>query len=218
MKKFTKSILAVLAFGLCLSAQAATVTNADGTTFTVGVLSESAATLRDATVLQEQSQIPDQDNRFGYLIAKYDVEVDGGTGAVEFGATIPDNTAVVGGYVYVAEAVLPATATQAIHLVSANDLLTAGTTLQSTGLFRLGASTALSAVTLQRQIITNVFNDVTNVVPVVTNVVGTSGALASTLPAAPVYSTSDDQIDVTWTGSTATQGVFFVVLDLIKMQ
>ena len=102
--------------------------------------------------------------------------------------------------------------------MSANDLLTAGTTLQSTGLFRLGASTALSAVTLQRQIITNVFNGVTNVVPVVTNVVGTSGALASTLPAAPVYSTSDDQIDVTWTGSTATQGVFFVVLDLIKMQ
>ena len=218
MKKFTKSILAVLAFGLCLSAQAATVTNADGTTFTVNVLSESAATLRDATVLQEQSQIPDQDNRFGYLIAKYDVEVDGGTGAVEFGATIPDNVAVVGGYVYVAEAVLPATATQAIHLVSANDLLTAGTTLQSTGLKRLGASTALSALTLQTKTFTNVFNDVTNVIVAVTNVASTSGALTSTLPAAPVYSTSDDQLDVTWTGSTATQGVFFVVLDLIKMQ
>ena len=218
MKKFTKSILAVLAFGLCLSAQAATVTNADGTTFTVNVLSEDAATLRNATVLQEQSQIPDQDNRFGYLVAKYDVEVDGGTGAVEFGATIPDNTAVVGGYVYVAEAVLPATATQAIHLVAANDLLTAGTTLQSTGLKRLGASTALSALTLQTKTFTNVFNDVTNVIVAVTNVASTSGALTSTLPAAPVYSTSDDQLDVTWTGSTATQGVFFVVLDLIKMQ
>ena len=218
MKKFTKSILAVLAFGLCLSAQAATVTNADGTTFTVNVLSEDAATLRNATVLQEQSKIPDQDNRFGYLVAKYDVEVDGGTGAVEFGATIPDNVAVVGGYVYVAEAVLPATATQAIHLVAANDLLAAGTTLQSTGLKRLGASTALSALTLQTKTFTNVFNGVTNVIVAVTNVESTSGALTSTLPAAPVYSTSDDQLDVTWTGSTATQGVFFVVLDLIKMQ
>lgn len=221
MKKTIQAIVALLVFGLALTASAVTVTNADGTTFTVSTLAEAAAADRDNTIVQAQSKIPDQDNRIGYAIMKYDVAVDGGStaAAVEIGPVIPDNTAIVGGYVYVTTAVLPATATQAIHLVAANDLLTAGTTLQSTGLKRLGATTALSAVTATTTVLTNVmYNGITGNVTVATGVTGTSGTLTSTLPAAPVYATSDDQIDVTWTGSTATQGVFYVVLDLLYLQ
>lgn len=195
MKKFIQFAGAALLFGaLALSAQAVTVTNADGTTFTVTTLEEVAADVRSASIQEDQSKLPDQNNRRGYVLAKYDAAVDGGTGAIEIGPALPDNVAVLGGYAQVVTAILPATATNALHIVSANDLLTAGTSLQSTGFKALNQASA-SYVTP---------DSVTNTVLSLK---------------APIQTTSaTEKVTLTFTGSTATQGVVYVWLDLVQMQ
>ena len=207
MKKFTQILIAAVAFSLALSASAQTT------------LSTIAASVRDSAAIEDQSKLPSQENRIGYMSALYDVEVLGGSGAVEFGPALPDNCAVVGGRLIVVEAVLPATATNALHLQTANDLLAAGTTLQSTGLKTLAAGSYETAPTLQyAPILTNVFNNVTNVFRAVTNVSSTTVS-QSLLSQSPIVTTdATRRATATWTGATATQGVFFVVLDLVKLQ
>ena len=194
MKKLIQFTIAALVIGLVASASAVTVTNADGTTFTVNTLSEVAAAERVATIVEDQSKLPDQSNRRGYVLAKYDAAVDGGTGAIEIGPALPANCAVLGGYAQVVTAISPATATNALHIVSANDLMTAGTTLQSTGFKALNQASA-SYVTPDG----------------VTNTVLSLKALIQTANAT-------EKVTLTFTGSTATQGVVYVWLDLLQMQ
>jgi hypothetical protein len=194
MKKFIQFTIAALVIGLVASASAVTVTNADGTTFTVNTLSEVAAAERVATIVEDQSKLPDQSNRRGYVLAKYDAAVDGGTGAIEIGPALPANCAVLGGYAQVVTAISPATATNALHIVSANDLLTAGTTLQSTGFKALNQASA-SYVTP---------DGVTNTVLSLKAPIQTANAT--------------EKVTLTITGSTATQGVVYVWLDLLQMQ
>ena len=175
MKKF---LIGMFIIGLALSASAATVTNADGTTFTIATLAETAAAERDATVVQDQSKIPDQSNREGYLSYIYDVAADGGSGTVYFGPELGDNVVVVGGFDQVLTAVTPATATNALGVTAAADVLAAGTTLNATGIDLLAAAAA----------------------------------------APPITASATSRAFVTWTGSTATQGVFLVHMKLVKAQ
>lgn len=195
MKKFIQFTIAALVLGFVASASAVTVTNADGTTFTVTTLSEVAAAERVATIVEDQSKLPDQNNRRGYVLAKYDAAVDGGTGAIEIGPALPDNCAVLGGYAQVVTAILPATATNALHIVNANDLLTAGTSLQSTGFKALNQASASYI---------NAAGDATNTVLSLKAPIQTANA--------------SEKVTLTFTGSTATQGVVYVWLDLLQMQ
>ena len=195
MKKFIQFTIAALVLGLVASASAVTVTNADGTTFTVNTLPEVAAAERVATIVEDQSKLPDQSNRRGYVLAKYDAAVDGGTGAIEIGPALPDNCAVLGGYAQVVTAISPATATNALHIVSANDLMTAGTTLQSTGFKALNQASASYV---------NAAGDATNTV--------------LSLKAPIQTASATEKVTLTFTGSTATQGVVYVWLDLLQMQ
>jgi hypothetical protein len=194
MKKILAIASALLVLGALVPAFGATVTNADGTTFTINTLEETAAAGRVATIVEDQSRLPDQNNRRGYVLAKYDVAVDGGTGAIEIGPALPDNVAVLGGYAQVVTAILPATATNALHIVNANDLLTAGTSLQSTGFKALNQASA-SYVTP---------DSVTNTV--------------LSLKAPIQTASATEKVTLTLTGSTATQGVVYVWLDLVQMQ
>ena len=195
MKKFTQFIIALLVLGFVASASAVTVTNADGTTFTVATLSEVAAGARDASIVEDQSRLPDQNNRRGYVLAKYDVAVSGGTGAIEIGPALPDNCLVLNGYAQVVTAILPATATNALSIVSADDLMKAGTTLQSTGFKPLNIASASYVAAAGNP----------------TNTVLSLKAPIQTASAA-------EKVTLTLTGSTATQGVVYVYLDLLQMQ
>ncbi len=194
MKKFIQFASAALLFGaLALSAQAVTVTNADGTTFTVTTLEEVAAGVRSASIQEDQSKIPHQDDRVGHISFTYSVAREGGTGVVDIGPQLPVGTAVRGGFVQTTTAVLPVTATSAVHVVSANDLLTAGRNMQSTGITMLNVASG--------------------------NYV--SGSTTNTLITlkAPIVTTANArQVKLTWSGSTATQGVFQIHLDLVKVQ
>lgn len=180
MKKFIQFASAALLFGaLALSAQAVTVTNADGTTFTVTTLEEVAAGVRSASIQEDQSKLPSQENRIGYLSYVYDVARDGGSGTVQIGPDLGDNVIAHAGFVDVITAVTPATATNSLGITgSAANILAAGTTLNATGIDALAA--------------------------VVSTPVKTDEAT--------------DSLNITWTGSTATQGVFHVILELIQGQ
>ena len=175
MKKF---LIGLFILGLAMSASAVTVTNADGTTFTVATLGETADSVRDATVVEDQSMLPHQNDREGYLSYVYDVAVDGGSGTVYFGPELGDNVVVVGGFDQVLTAVTPATATNALGVTAAADVLAAGTTLNATGIDLLAAAAA----------------------------------------APPITTAATNRAFVTWTGSTATQGVFLVHMKLVKAQ
>lgn len=196
MKKFLQYAAVLLAFALVVpAAMATTVTNADGTTFTVPLLSETASTTRDATINQDQSKLPTQDSRQGYLVAKYDVAVDGGSGTIYLGPALPDNCVILDGYAQVVTAILPATATNALSIVSADDLLTAGTTLQSTGFKALNQASAAYIISG-----------------------GTATNTVLSLKAPIQTATATNKVALTFTGSTATQGVVYVYLDLVQMQ
>lgn len=178
MKKITQSLIALLVLGFVASASAATVTNADGTTFTVTTLSEVAAAERSAAIAEDQSKLPSQENRGGYLYYVYDVARDGGSGTVQIGPDLGDNVIAHAGFAQVITAVLPATATNSLGINTAVDVLAAGTTFQATGIDPLAAVVS---------------------VPVLTDA-------------------ATDALSVTWTGATATQGVFAIYLELIKGQ
>ena len=195
MKKITQILIAALAFGLALTASAVTVTNADGTTFTVTTLAETAAAERDLSVQQDQSKIPGQDSREGYFMAVYDVDVQGGSaGAVDIGPVIPDGCAVLDGFVQVTEAFLPANATNtvSIGLLTATDLLAATTNLTIVGTYPLNVASQ------------TYFGTTTNTVL----------SLKS-----PVIATGTaDRVTTTIAGATATSGVAHVYLRLVQLQ
>lgn len=207
MKKILQISAALIVLALVASVSAQTL------------LTTTAAAVRDASVQEDQSKLPDQNSRSGYLMATYDVEVNGGTaGAIDFGPALPDNTAIVGGYIVVTEAVLPSTYTNSIGFLTATDILAAGTALGSTGLVIPGTSTRLASIASQSSIITNMGTGYTNVLTVVTNVSSTAGAGLTSLIGAPVVSTNaTDRLSVTW-GAAVTQGVFHVYLDTVKLQ
>jgi hypothetical protein len=96
-------------------------------------LTQLAALARDVEVIQDQSKLPDQDTRVGYMSALYDFAVHGGSGVIDLGPALPAGTAVVGGVVHVQTA-LSAGATAALHIVGANDVYSAGSGFQSAGL------------------------------------------------------------------------------------
>ena len=178
MKKILAIASLALVLGALVPAFGVTVTNADGTTFTVATLAETAAAERDAAIVEDQSKLPSDQNREGYLSYIYDVAVDGGSGTVYFGPALGDNVVVVGGFDQVLTAVTPATATNAIGVTAAADVLAAGTTLNATGIDLLAAAAA----------------------------------------APPITTAATNRAFLTWTGSTATQGVFLVHMKLVKAQ
>lgn len=170
-KAFNKLVVGCLAFGVAVSVFA----QLQPATRTQSALSTLA---RDTSIIQDQSQIPDQDNRVGYLSAIYNVAVHGGTGVVNLGPEIPVGTAVSRGWIHVVEAIAPATSTNSLGVATAVDVLAAGTTLNAVGL-----------------------------------------KAAAAVDAAPIVTTADNnQVTLNITGSAATNGVFLVVLELIKLQ
>lgn len=124
-------------FALCLSAQAVTVTNADGTVFTVNTTEGDAIANADLTVREDQSTYAHQTgHRLGLIVRDYSFALDGGAvGTIELGdLAIPENSLVYDGYIQVLTAVNPATATNALHIMAAGDVLATGTSLNSTGI------------------------------------------------------------------------------------
>ena len=190
MKKIALFLIASLFASA--AAFAVTVTNADGTVITTTLLSETAAAVRDTAIVQDQSKLPDQDNRTGYLSFLYNVANDGGTGSINIGPALPAGTAIKSGYAQVITAITPSTATNSFGLLNTTDLMPAGTTLQSTGLKPLNIASA------------SYFGPVTNTV--------------LSLKAPVVSTAASNQVMLTFTGSAATQGVVYVVLDLFKVQ
>lgn len=193
MKKIALFLIASLFASV--SAFAVTVTNTDGTVITTTLLSETAAAVRDTAIVQDQSKLPDQDNRTGYLSFLYNVANDGGTGSINIGPALPAGTAIKSGYAQVITAITPSTATNSFGLLNTTDLMSAGTTLQSTGLKPLNIASAAYV---------------------------TSGSTATntilSLKAPVVSTAASNQVLLTFTGSAATQGVVYVVLDLFKVQ
>ncbi len=188
MKKLIQFTIAALVLGLVASATAQLVP--DPVT-----LDARAATFRDTDIQEDQSKIPDQSDRVGYLSFTYSVPRDGGTGVIDIGPLLPVGTAVRGGFVQTTTAVLPETATSAVHVVSANDLLPAGRNMQATGVTLLNVASASYA----------------------TDPAGSTNTVLS-LKAPLVTTASARQVKLTWSGSTATTGVFQIYLDLVKVQ
>lgn len=193
MKKIALFLIASLFASA--AAFAVTVTNTDGTVITTPLLSETAASVRNTAIVQDQSKLPDQDNRTGYLSFLYNVANDGGTGSINIGPALPAGTAIKSGYAQVITAIAPATATNSFGLLNTTDLMSGGTTLQSTGLKPLNIASAAY---------------------VTSDSTATNTILSLK---APVVSTAaSNQVMLTFTGSSATQGVVYVVLDLFKVQ
>lgn len=186
-----------------------------------------ATSVYNPAVVQDQSKLPDQDNRFGYLATWLDVDaMDLSTGDVDVGPYLPAGTLVVGGYAHVAEAILPATATLAtngsITIQAAGDLLAVGTDLGTTGIKYLkpsGTGTFVTGITLQTVAVTNSASEANFPATLVTNAVVTTGSTygGANAPILVTGATSKVTFNL---GSqvAATSGVVFVYLDLIKVQ
>jgi hypothetical protein len=162
----------------------------------------------------DQSKLPDQDNRSGYLSVLVDVSVDGGTGSVDVGPVLPAGTAVVGGFAHVVTPFTPAAAATntAFTIQAAGDLKAVTSTLASAGLVALkpsAGSTFVTGLTLQTAPLG------TNGNAVVTNVVAATGAAISGTPI--VVTGANSRVTFAY-GSAATQGVALVFLDLVKVQ
>lgn len=84
---------------------------------------------------QDQSNYPTQDKRHGTIVRTYRFADDGGAiSNINIGEALPDNVIVMGGFIQVDSAMLPATTTNAISITASQDLLATGVTLNSTGL------------------------------------------------------------------------------------
>lgn len=195
MKKFIVSLAAGLVAGSSLVAVAQSNFGGSALNPATRTLSDVASAAANTAVLQDQSKIPDQDSRVGYLSVLFDVANQGGTGSIDIGPVVPAGTVVVEGRAHVVTPVAPAAAATntAISLQSSGDIKAAATSLGSAGLVSLIPSTA--SVTI----------------PGGTN---ESTAVVST---SPVVVTADSTVTFDF-GSDATQGVVLVHLDLIKVQ
>lgn len=140
-----------------------------------------ASSVANTAVVQDQSKLPSQDNRQGYLIAWFDVENNTDVAAsanVDLGPYLPAGTAVVGGYAHVVEALLPAASATnvAVSIQAAGDLLPAGNQFASTGLKALvpsGSSTVLASATPQSAVVAAVTSATAqfDTISVITNLV-----------------------------------------------
>ncbi len=107
--------------------------------------------VRDKSVIQDQSRIPDQDNRSGYAVMIWDFGVQGGADGskIKLGPVLPKGTAVIGGYAQVITAVAGAATDIKFNLVVSEDLKAAATTLATPGFVALKPpGTALDAAIL----------------------------------------------------------------------
>jgi hypothetical protein len=211
MKKIV-SVLAGLVIGSA-SFVIAQPANFSGSALNPATTTQSAiaAAAANPAILQDQSKLPDQDNRSGYLTVLFNVAVDGGSGTVDAGPVIPAGTAVVGGFAHVVTAFTPAAAATnlALTVQAAGDLKPVATSFGTTGLKRLVPSSDV-ALTLGTTNITTVVDGTTNTYTVLTSATGAVGS--------PIVVTgSQSQVSFAF-GSAATQGVALVHLDLIKVQ
>lgn len=90
-----------------------------------------------AAYQSESAGIPEASkHKVGWASVTYSVaRHTGAVGAKSIGVVIPDNAVVMQGVIDVMTAILPVASTNAIHLQTANDILTAGTNvLDSTGI------------------------------------------------------------------------------------
>lgn len=178
-------------------------------TQTTNTLATQAAAYRDATIIQDQSKIPDQDNRVGYLFAWYDVAKHGGAvGTVALSEALPDNTLIRDGYVQVITPIAPATSTGAVGVVTAGDLIADGTTLQTAGFYDI-VPNVWSITTASTNAVEDGAHSATNLV-----LVSATIAQAADIQLA----TATNRVEFDISGSAATQGVFAVYLDLIYAQ
>lgn len=141
MKKVIASLVAAVAlFGFIANSKAATVTNADGSVFTVDVLNESTTT--SVRAYQDVSTYPHQNQREGIIIRDYVYARDGGVGdaTIQLGPPIPANVRIVDGWVDVISNVGSLTNGYALSISSAGDIL---------------ANAATNALTADRDIIPN---------------------------------------------------------------
>ena len=135
MRNSYRILVGVLAlFALVAQVQAKSVTNR-GETFTVNTLTDDGP-LGSSTRVEDISKVPTQQDRLGVYIASYDFSTDGGAVSsidlsiedVPKGMILLENAVVE-----VYEAVAPAGAQTALA-VGGVTVLTAGTTLGSTGI------------------------------------------------------------------------------------
>jgi len=188
MKKLIQFTIALAVFSLVLSASAQLVP--DPVT-----LDARAATFRDTDIQEDQSKIPDQSNREGYLAYVFDVARDGGSGAIKVGPVLPDNTAIVDGFVQVTTAFTPANATNtvAFSVEGANDLLAA--TQMTAGLHMLNRASASYIIAA-----------------------GTATNTVVSLKAPVVTTTATRQLTLTFAGAPATNGTAYIWLKLVQAQ
>ena len=195
MKKFVSVFAGLVVAASIVVAQPA---NFSGSSLNPATRTQSdvASAAANTAILQDQSKIPDQDNRVGYLSVLFDVANQGGTGSVDIGPVVPVGTVVVGGRAHVVTAFTPAAAATntAFSLQAAGDLKAAATSLGSAGLVSLIPSTASVAIPE-----------------------GTNSSTAS-VTFSPIVVTGENSRVTFAFGSTATQGVALVHLDLLKVQ
>ena len=188
MKKLIQFTIALAVFSLVLSASAQLVP--DPVT-----LDARAATFRDTDIQEDQSKIPDQSNREGYLAYVFDVARDGGSGAIKVGPVLPDNMAIVDGFVQVTTAFTPANATNtvAFSVEGANDLLAA--TQMTAGLHMLNRASASYRIAE-----------------------GTATNTVVSLKAPVVTTTATRKLTLTFAGAPATNGTAYIWLKLVQAQ
>lgn len=195
MKKFVSVFAGLIAAASIVVAQPANFGGSalNPVTRTQDTLATAAA---NTAILQDQSKIPDQDNRTGYLSVLFDVSKQGGTGSIDIGPVVPVGTVVVGGRAHVVTPFTPTAAgtNTAFSLQAAGDLKAAATSLASAGLVSLIPSTA--SVSIPE---------------------GTNASTASVTFAPIVVTGANSRVTFAF-GSAATQGVALVHLDLIKVQ
>lgn len=129
MKKVIASLVAAMAlFGFISNSDAVTVTNADGTVFTVDVLSESTTT--SVRAYQDVSSYPHQGHREGLIVREYVFARDGAVAdtTIQLGPPIPYNTRIMDGWVDVITPVGSLTNSYALSITSAGDILAAAAT------------------------------------------------------------------------------------------
>ncbi len=160
MKKFVSVFAGLVAAASIVVAQPA---NFGGSALNPVTRTQSdlATAAANTAILQDQSKLPDQDNRSGYLSVLVNVANDGGSGTVNVGPLIPAGTAVVDGWAHVVTAFTPAAGATnvAFTVASAGDVKPVATSLATTGLKDLVASSF--AVTSEDQLSLVYGNDAT---------------------------------------------------------
>lgn len=187
-KLFKQALLGLVILGAAAFATA----QLTPATRTQSALSDEA---RDASIVEVQSQIPDQSNRYGYLLARFDVDTDGGAQAsYEIGSELPVGMMINEGYVQVVDGFEPAGTRVALSVQTSDDLL-AATDFSALGVHRLAPS------------------DLSFIVPVTPD-----GETTTTLGSPISIATTPKRVTVTVSAEDATEGTIFVYLRLAYMQ